>query len=148
MAEAAASITALSRNLDSTLAAQFGPQRVDIPSLVRRTDSALASLQEASEVTRTTIVDIGQTARRLNAPNGPMDRLAAGSEALSHAADSFNSATLPRINRVTEDTSRAVRQLSRTITGINDNPQSLIFGTGRIEPGPGEEGFTPPGVQR
>ncbi len=148
VAEAAASITALSRNLDTTLAAQFGPQRVNIPSLVRRTDSALASLQDTSEATRSTIADIGQTARRLNAPNGPMDRLAAGTEALSHAADSFNSATLPRINRVTEDTSRAVRQLSRTIIGINDNPQSLIFGTGRIEPGPGEEGFTPPGVQR
>ena len=29
-------------------------------------------------------------------------------------ADAFNAATLPRINRVTEDTSRAVRQLSRT----------------------------------
>ncbi|HYD76221.1 MlaD family protein [Ramlibacter sp.] len=148
VSEAAASITTLSRNLDATLTAQFGPRRVDIPSLVRRTDSALASLQETSEATRATITDIGQTARRLNAPNGPMDRLAAGTEALSHAADSFNAATLPRINRVTEDTSRAVRQLSRTIIGINDNPQSLIFGTGRIEPGPGEEGFTPPGVQR
>lgn len=148
VAEAAASIATLSRNLDTTLTAQFGPRRVDIPSLVRRTDSALASLQETSEATRSTIAEIGQTARRLNAPNGPMDRLAAGTEALSHAADSFNAATLPRINRVTEDTSRAVRQLSRTIIGINDNPQSLIFGTGRIDPGPGEEGFTPPGVQR
>lgn len=148
VAEAAASITTLSRNLDTTLTAQFGPRRVDIPSLVRRTDSALASLQETSAATRSTIAEIGETARRLNAPNGPMDRLAEGTQALSHAADSFNAATLPRINRVTEDTSRAVRQLSRTIIGINDNPQSLIFGTGRIDPGPGEEGFTPPGVQR
>lgn len=148
VAEAAASITTLSRNLDATLTAQFGPQRVNIPSLVRRTDSALASLQETSEATRATISEIGQTARRLNAPDGPMDRLSAGTESLAHAADAFNSATLPRINRVTEDTSRAVRQLSRTIIGINDNPQSLIFGTGRIEPGPGEEGFTPPGATK
>lgn len=146
VAEAAASITVLSRNLDATITAQFGPQRVDIPSLVRRTDQALASLQETSETTRASIAEIGQTARRLNAPDGPMDRLAAGTASLAHAADAFNSATLPRINRVTDDTSRAVRQLSRTVIGINDNPQALIFGTGRIEPGPGEEGFTPPGA--
>jgi phospholipid/cholesterol/gamma-HCH transport system substrate-binding protein len=65
---------------------------------------------------------------------------------LSHAADSFNAATLPRINRVTEDTSRAVRQLARTANSIGDNPQSLIYGNGRVEPGPGEPGFSAPGA--
>lgn len=148
IAQAAADISKLSTNLDRTLSAQFGPERVDIPSLVKRTDGALASLRDTSEEARSTIREIGDTARRLNAKDGPLDRLAAGTEALSHAADSFNSATLPRINRVTEDTSRAVRQLSRTVNGINDNPQSLIFGTGRIEPGPGEEGFTAPGASK
>lgn len=77
-----------------------------------------------------------------------MDRLAEGTQALSHAADSFNSATLPRINRVTEETSRAVRQLGRTANTINDNPQSLIFGSGAVAPGPGEPGFTAPGGSR
>jgi phospholipid/cholesterol/gamma-HCH transport system substrate-binding protein len=146
--QAAANISALSANLDRTLTAQFGPQRVDIPSLVKRTDSALASLRDTSDEARATISEVGRTARRLNEKNGPIDRLAEGTEALSHAADSFNAATLPRVNRVTEDTSRAVRQLSRTVNGINDNPQSLIFGTGRIDPGPGESGFTPPGAAR
>jgi phospholipid/cholesterol/gamma-HCH transport system substrate-binding protein len=87
----------------------------------------------------------GQTARRLNDKDGPMDRLAEGTQALSHAADSFNSAPLPRINRVTEETSRAVRQLSRAATAISDNPQSLIFGAGPVNPGPGEPGFVAPG---
>lgn len=145
VSKAAASLTTLSDNLNATITAQFGPQRVDIPQLVRRTDDALASLRETSELTRSTIAEIGRTANRLNAKDGPMDRLAEGTEALSRAADSFNSATLPRLNKVSEDTSRAVRQLSRTVNAINDNPQSLIFGTGRIDPGPGEQGFTPPG---
>lgn len=144
ISKAAADISALSTNLNTTLTAQFGPQRVDIPSLVKRTDTALASLRDTSEEARATLREIGSTARRLNEKDGPIDRLADGTEALSHAADSFNTATLPRINRVTEDTSRAVRQLSRTVNGINDNPQSLIFGTGRIDPGPGEPGFAPP----
>jgi len=146
IARAAADISKLSTSLDRTITAQFGPERVDIPALVQRTDAALASLRSTSEETRATIREIGDTARRLNEKDGPLDRLAAGTEALSHAADSFNAATLPRINRVTEDTSRAVRQLSRTVNNINDNPQSLIFGTGRIEPGPGEDGFAPPGA--
>jgi phospholipid/cholesterol/gamma-HCH transport system substrate-binding protein len=148
IAKAAADISALSTNLDRTLTAQFGPERVDIPSLVKRTDSALASLRGTSDEARATIREIGDTARRLNAKDGPLDRLATGTEALSHAADAFNNATLPRVNRVTEDTSRAVRQLSRTVNGINDNPQSLIFGTGRIDPGPGEPGFSPPGASQ
>ena len=77
-----------------------------------------------------------------------MDRLAEGSQALSHAADSFNAATLPRVNRVTEETSRAVRQLSRAVTAINENPQSLIFGAGPAVPGPGEPGFAAPGAAK
>ena len=77
-----------------------------------------------------------------------MDRLAEGSEALSHAADAFNAATLPRINRVTEETSRAVRQLRRTAGAIGDNPQSLLYGNGPIAPGPGEAGFAAPGAAK
>jgi phospholipid/cholesterol/gamma-HCH transport system substrate-binding protein len=148
VSKAAADISALSNNLNTVLTAQFGPDRTDIPGLVKRTDTALASLRDTSEEARAAIAEIGKTTRRLNQPDGPIDRLAEGTEALSRAADSFNAATLPRINRVTEDTSRAVRQLSRTVNGINDNPQSLIFGTGRIEPGPGEPGFTVPGGAR
>ena len=144
VAQASASISKLSTNLDAILTAQFGPHNVDIPSLVKRTDATMASLRNTSEEARAAVHQIGITAERLNEKGGPIDRLAAGTQALSHAADSFNSATLPRINRATEDTSRAVRQLSRTVNGINDNPQSLIFGTGRIDPGPGESGFVAP----
>lgn len=144
VAQAAANVSKLSANLDTILTAQFGPQSVDIPSLVKRTDATMASLRNTSEEARMAVHQIGVTAQRLNEKGGPIDRLAAGSQALSHAADSFNAATLPRINRATEDTSRAVRQLSRTVNGINDNPQSLIFGTGRIDPGPGEGGFVAP----
>lgn len=128
---AAADAGQLAKRLDATVAA--------------RVDPALASVQQSADQVRRTAADFSQTARRLNDKDGPIDRLAEGSEALSHAADSFNSATLPRINRVTEETSRAVRQLGRTANTINDNPQSLIFGSGAVDPGPGEPGFSAPG---
>ncbi|MDP3761386.1 MAG: MlaD family protein [Ramlibacter sp.] len=131
LGSAAADAGQLAKRLDSTVAT--------------RVDPAIASVQKSAEQVGRTAADFSQTAKRLNQKDGPMDRLAEGTEALSHAADSFNSATLPRINRVTEETSRAVRQLGRTANTINDNPQSLIFGSGSVVPGPGEPGFTAPG---
>ena len=146
--EAAASVSKLSTSMTALLDAQFGPTRVNIPAFVKNADATLTSVRGSSDEAKATIAEIGNTARRLNAKDGPIDRLAEGAEGLAHAADSFNAATLPRINRATEDTSRAVRQLGRAVTGINENPQSLIFGSGPASPGPGEPGFTPPGASR
>jgi phospholipid/cholesterol/gamma-HCH transport system substrate-binding protein len=146
--QAAASVSALSTNISTVLNAQLGPEKVNIPAFVKNTDATMTSLRATSDSGRQAINELGKTAKRLNEKDGPIDRLAEGTEALSHAADSFNAATLPRINRVSEDASRAVRQLSRTVNGINDNPQSLIFGSGAPVPGPGEPGFTPPGAGR
>lgn len=146
--QAASSVSQLSTQLSAVLNAQLGPDKVNIPAFVKNADAAITSLRGTADETRNAAAEIGKTAKRLNEKDGPIDRLAEGTQALSHAADSFNAATLPRINRVTEDTSRAVRQLSRAVNGINDNPQSLIFGSGATSPGPGEAGFTPPGASR
>ena len=148
LGQAATSVSQFSSNTTAILNAQLGPDRVNIPAVVKNLDVALTSLRGTSDAARVAVTEIGKTAQRLNVKDGPVDRLAEGAEGLAHAADSFNAATLPRINRVTEETSRAVRQLSRTVIGINDNPQSLIFGAGPTQPGPGETGFTPPGANR
>ena len=131
---AAAQVTQLSRRLDQTLAT--------------RVDPALAEASKTMQSVRNSSDEFGRTAKRLNAQDGPVDRLAEGTQALSRAADSFNASTLPRINRVTEETSRAVRRLGRTVTDIGDNPQSLIYGSGEVPPGPGEPGFTAPGGRK
>jgi phospholipid/cholesterol/gamma-HCH transport system substrate-binding protein len=138
LGSAAADASRLAKRLDGTVATRVDPALTEA-------SSAMRAVRKSADEVEKTAADFGRAARRLNDTNGPMDRLAEGSQALSHAADSFNAATLPRINRVTEETSRAVRQLSRTVTGINDNPQSLIFGAGPVVPGPGEPGFAPPG---
>lgn len=144
LGQAAASVGDASDHLTRVLDAQLGPERVSIPALVKNVDAALLSLRATSESAAAALGEVGHTARRLNAKDGPIDRLAEGSEALSQAAGSFNAATLPRVNGAIDDTSRAVRQLTRTVNAINDNPQSLIFGSGVVEPGPGEVGFAPP----
>lgn len=136
---AAADASRLTLHLDATVT-----QRLD-PALAAASSTLRSVRQSADEVGKTAS-DFDATARRLNEKDGPMDRLAEGAQALSHAAGSFNAATLPRLNRVTEETSRAARQLSRTVNAINENPQSLIFGAGPVVPGPGEPGFVAPGA--
>lgn len=138
---AAADASRLARRLDATIATRVDPALAEA-------SSALRSVRKSADAVEQTAADFSQTARRLNDKDGPMDRLAEGSQALSHAADSFNAATLPRINRATEDTSRAVRLLGRAVTSISENPQSLIFGAGPVAPGPGEPGFQPPGASK
>ena len=139
LGNAAADAGQLAKRLDATVDKRLDPALTEVAATMR-------SVQKNADEVGKTAADFGKTARRLNEKDGPMDRLAEGTEALSHAADSFNAATLPRINRVTEDASRAVRQLSRTVNNINDNPQSLIYGSGRVDPGPGEPGFAAPGA--
>jgi phospholipid/cholesterol/gamma-HCH transport system substrate-binding protein len=131
LGQAAAEASQLARKLQATV-----DQRID-PVLAETTQTMLSVRNVADEFNR--------TAKRLNEADGPLDRLAQGTQSLSHAADAFNSATLPRINRVTDEASRAVRQLGRTANYIGENPQSLLYGNGHVAPGPGEPGFAPPG---
>lgn len=134
---AAADASRLSQRLEATVVKRLDPALADA-------SVALRSVQRSADEVNKTAADFGVTVRRLNEKDGPMDRLAHGTEALAHAADSFNAATLPRINRVTDETSRAVRRLGRAASAIGDNPQSLIYGTGPVDPGPGEPGFDAP----
>ncbi|HUR91003.1 MAG TPA: MlaD family protein [Ramlibacter sp.] len=131
LGSAAEKVTQLSNSLNATVQTKVDP--------------ALAQAKQTLQSVQTSSDEFGRTARRINAPDGPIDRLAQGTQSLSHAADSFNAATLPRLNRVTDETSRAVKLLGRTVTNIGDNPQSLIYGSGPVPPGPGEPGFVAPG---
>lgn len=146
IAQASASANQLARNLDHTVKTGLSPALAALPPLVTRTQDTMASLKTAAGDVSRAANNFNTTVSRLNAPEGPLERLGDGTQALSQAVESFNSATLPRVNRVADDTSRAVRRLGRTADSINDNPQSLLFGTGGAVAGPGEPGFTAPGA--
>ncbi|HVZ43869.1 MAG TPA: MlaD family protein [Ramlibacter sp.] len=136
--DAAGSAKQLASRLDETASKHLDPA-------LDQATVTLRSITRTSEEVGRTVNDFDQTAKRLNARDGPMDKLAEGTQALAHAADNVNMATLPRLNRVTEEASHALRQFGRTVGNLQDNPQSLIFGGGRVQPGPGEPGFAAPG---
>jgi len=90
--------------------------------------------------------NLNATVTRLNAANGPMDRLGDSTRSLSVALENFNSNTLPRLNRVVDDSSRTLRRVGVAADGITNNPQSLLFGNGASVAGPGEPGFSAPAM--
>jgi phospholipid/cholesterol/gamma-HCH transport system substrate-binding protein len=128
----------LVQHLDRTVA-----QRID-PALAEATTTMRSVQKTAADVGRT-VDEFGAVARRINAKDGPMDRLGEGVDSLSAAADQFGRATLPRINRVADEATRTVKSLNRAINELTENPQALVYGEGKVVPGPGEPGFTAPG---
>ena len=148
MGDAASNVGKLSTNMGNLLDAQLGPDKVNIPKLVKTMDSALASLQSTSEQVNATVAEIGVTAKRLNEKGGPLDKLSDGGTALAAGVETFSAATLPKLGEVADETARAMRQLRRTVNAVDDNPQSLIFGNGAPTPGPGEPGFSANGGKK
>jgi phospholipid/cholesterol/gamma-HCH transport system substrate-binding protein len=137
--EAAQGYRQLAADLRAMLAAPPGVAKVSVPELLNTTRGTLQSLQATSDETR-------QTVKRLNEQGGAVDRLAEGVDALAQSAGTLNAATLPRLNRMSDDATRAVRQLGRAAGNLSENPQALLYGNGPVAPGPGEPGFAAPAV--
>ncbi len=141
----------LSGTMEGILNAQLGPERVSIPQFVQDASGTLKSLgntsagidQTAAEF-RKAAVEITRLSERLNAPGGVVDRMAEGAGTLTAAGQAFSAATLPRLNRTSDDAARTARQVTRAVGALNDNPQALLFGNGATSPGPGEPGFSFP----
>jgi phospholipid/cholesterol/gamma-HCH transport system substrate-binding protein len=133
-AAAAKTINQLAANTDKTIQNQFGPGRTDLPALVRQTTQTLASLQGVSDNANAAVTDLRRGMNTLTAEGGAIERL-------SDSVTAFSTVTLPRVQGVADDASRAMRRLDRVVESIGENPQSLLYGSGAIPPGPGEPGF-------
>lgn len=127
LSEAASSLNRLAKGLEPTVAG--------LPALSRDAGFALQSVKKVADEANT-------TARRLNEAGGPLDKLSDGGAALAAGVQTFSAATLPKLAEVADETARTMRQLRRTVSAVDDNPQSLIFGNGPPVPGPGEPGFS------
>ena len=140
IAAASASANTLLKQLDNTVKTGLNPTLAAMPETLSTVKKAAGDVSRVANNFNTTV-------GRLNAPDGPVERLSEGTKALAQAVDSFNAATLPRVNRVADDTAHAVRRLGRAADSINDNPQSLLFGNGGAAAGPGEPGFVAPAAR-
>lgn len=152
MGQAASSVQKLAANADRVMDAQLGPQRVNIPAMVQEANTTLKSMQDASDrvgssadEARDSAAAFKRVTERMSAPGGTLDQVTQGIESLTATGQTLNAGTLPRLNRTVDEAARAVRQVGKTVSAVNDNPQSLIYGNGPVLPGPGEPGFAAPG---
>jgi phospholipid/cholesterol/gamma-HCH transport system substrate-binding protein len=113
---AAGSVTELANALRPTLAS--------LPALSRQSSLTMQSLQTSAS-------DISAAATQMGD----------ASTSLVRTIDTFGTATLPKLGEVANETMLTMRQLRRTVSAVNENPQALIFGSGTPVPGPGEVGF-------
>ncbi len=146
--DAAQGFRQLSADLRTLLAAPPGVARVSVPELLQTTRGTLESLQATSGETRQAVAEVGLAVKRLNEKGGAVDKLTEGVDALAQGAGTLNATTLPRLHRMSEDATRAVRQVGRTASNLSENPQSLLYGNGPVAPGPGEPGFAAPAGAR
>ncbi|GAA4425052.1 MlaD family protein [Acidovorax lacteus] len=142
--QAAGQVAALARTLDGTVQQRLDPALASLPPLAGDARAALQSLQQAGQNVAALTGQLDRTLQRVNAEGGMMDQIDEGSRAFARAADQFNLATLPRIQRATDEVARAARLFGRAADSIGDNPQLFIYGSGRLPPGPGEPGFMAP----
>ena len=133
LGDAAVSLKRVAKGLEPTVAT--------LPALSRDSSTTMKALKTASD-------EVSSAARRLNEKGGPLDKLGEGGTALAAGIETFSAATLPKLGEVADETARTMRQLRRTVSAVDDNPQALIFGNGKPMPGPGEPGFSANGAKQ
>ncbi len=125
------------------------PQRLDpvldrLPGLVNKVDRSMDSIDTLATSATSMTRNYDQLATRLQAPDGPIERLNTTIGALGAATSELELETLPQVVRMTDEARASLRAVRRTANSFSDRPQSILFGAPGGTPGPGEPGFAPP----
>jgi phospholipid/cholesterol/gamma-HCH transport system substrate-binding protein len=148
ISQAAGSTNQLAKRIDTTVTQRLDPAIAQATVTLRGVQTTVDRFRVTADQVSSAAAQFGQTAQKINAPGGPLERIGEGTDALAHVVETFSATTLPRVNRATEETTSTVRTLRRAINELTENPQMLIYGEGRPQPGPGEPGFQVPGARR
>ena len=151
LGQAAAGIAQLTRRADAMLAGTGPEGSVNVPHLSEQAGATLKSMQMTADQLRVSAETVRESASefrkmsvRMSEPGGTLDRINRSTEALVSSSQTLNGNVVPRLNRATDEATRAARQVGRLAEGLNDNPQILLTGKGAAPPGPGEPGFAAP----
>ena len=143
LSEAAGNVSDVTRQMNTTLREQVHPAVEQFPAMAQDARKAMQAMERAGDEASALARDVREMTRTVQGPGGALERITGGTEALSRAAERFDRATLPGISQAASDVSSAARQLGSAVSGIGDNPQSLLYGVD-TSPGPGEPGFVAP----
>jgi phospholipid/cholesterol/gamma-HCH transport system substrate-binding protein len=115
---------------------------VELRGTLHTLETVSSEISKTAAQTTETAAELSRSARQISG------RLSETADALISAAATLNATTLPRVHRVSDDTSATMTRAARMFDAVSDNPQSLIYGDGTVPPGPGEDGFVAPGSAR
>lgn len=119
---------------------ELSPTLAKLPALTAQADRTLASINTLSRDVSTLSTNINGLTTGLQAPDGTLNRISGAADQLSSAALKIEQNAIP----LASDTRTTLRAMNRTLETVNNRPQSILFGAGPLQPGPGEAGFTAP----
>jgi phospholipid/cholesterol/gamma-HCH transport system substrate-binding protein len=123
---------------------QLQPTLARLPALEAKFDQTMGSVQGAAASIKTTADSYNRLADALQAPGGPVERASTAIDSLGGVTSDLELHTLPHVVEMADEARTSLRAVRRTVTGLGDRPQSILFGAPSPEPGPGEPGFVPP----
>ena len=127
-------------NKIATVPDQLAPTLKKLPALTQRADKVLTSVNKLSDDATRLTGNLNEFATKVNAPDGPLNGFNGAVDNIGSAASSVEYELVPLI----DETRTTMRALNRTLETVNQQPQSILFGTDPAQPGPGEAGFTAP----
>ena len=123
---------------------RLGPTLDRLPGLAAKMDTSLDSFNTLSASATSMTRNYDQLAIRLQAPDGPIERLNTAIGSLGAATSELELETLPHVVQMTDEARASLRAVKRTANSLSERPQSILFGAPGDAPGPGEPGFVPP----
>ena len=126
----------------STVAKKLEPSLEAMPALIAAAkglaSDARASIRHADQL----MASANGLALKLDARVDTLTRALASVQEVGVTARAVNDETMPRVNVLVDGLNKDTHALGRVINALGEQPQSLVFGTPRETPGPGEPGFT------
>jgi len=132
VSKAATALETIPRSLQPTL------ER--LPAVTAQAQQTLATLNTLSKDAGNLTRSLNGLATSLQGPNGPIERITGSIEQVGAVANKIEYETLPLAN----DARSSLRALNRTLDNLGERPQSVLFGSPTVAPGPGEPGFVAP----
>jgi len=125
------------------------PQKLEptirqLPALTGELNQALASVTALSNNMSVLSKNLNSLTASLQGPDGAVTNLTGAVQNIGSVASGVEYDTLPRFNTLTNEARSSMRTLNQTLDHFNQQPQSILFGSKGLPPGPGEAGFVAP----
>ncbi|MBY0572654.1 MAG: MlaD family protein [Undibacterium sp.] len=120
------------------LPAKLDPVLSALPNTIKQAHEGFAAFTQFSDNAKTTSNNLNRLITDLQADGGAMNKLV---QSVEQVGNTLQYETLPQLNGIAAEAKTTLRNINRTADNFNERPQSLLFGTKPIAPGPGEAGF-------